>query len=319
MKGKTQFVIGLAICTVFFGASIYSVEHFLRKNDMAESPEVVSSEKLLRDPKNIEYRIDDEVFVLTNGKFEQQISQDSTNRVLVQLFGEPIFGDLDDDGDMDAAAILTYSGGGSGTFYYGTFAMLTDGVYTSTNTLFLGDRIAPQNIDIQDGRAVFNYAERLLDEPMTTSPSQAKSFWVKYNPETYKIEEWVKNAFVADEHTVLDKSVNTPPLTAHTWTWLRIERADGTVVPPQKLGIFTLIFKNDLTFSATTDCNGVGGDYSVTDSSLQFTNMISTLMYCEGSDEQIFTQMLSATSAYHMEANGELVFKLAGDGQAYFK
>lgn len=59
--------------------------------------------------------------------------------------------------------------------------------------MFLGDRIAPQNINIMDGRAVYNFAERKADEPMTTPPSIGKSIWIHYDQINNQIGEWVKD------------------------------------------------------------------------------------------------------------------------------
>ena len=59
--------------------------------------------------------------------------------------------------------------------------------------MFLGDRIAPQNINIMDGRAVYNFAERRATDPMVTPPSIGKSIWVHYDKKTNQIGEWVKD------------------------------------------------------------------------------------------------------------------------------
>ncbi|HEY4493706.1 MAG TPA: hypothetical protein VJB98_03750 [Candidatus Paceibacterota bacterium] len=108
----------------------------------------------------------------------------------VETFGEPVFGDLDGDGELsDAAVWLTYDGGGSGTFFYAAFALKDSGGYVASKALFLGDRIAPQNIEIQDGLAVYNYAVREEGEPMTAQPSVAKSTWVKLDFSTNKVVE----------------------------------------------------------------------------------------------------------------------------------
>jgi hypothetical protein len=62
----------------------------------------------------------------------------------------------------------------------------------TTNALLLGDRIAPQTLGLDNGRALFNYAERRVGEPMTTQPSMGKSLWINYNPQTGQISEGVK-------------------------------------------------------------------------------------------------------------------------------
>lgn len=99
-----------------------------------------------------------------------------------------------------------------------------------------------------------------------------------------------------------------------TWNWVETLKSDDTVIKPRAEKPFTLTFKKDKTFSATTDCNGVGGDYTVTSEKLAFNNLVSTMMYCEGSQEGEFTKMLTETEGYHFTAMKELVLDLKADG-----
>jgi hypothetical protein len=94
-------------------------------------------------------------------------------------FGNEAKGDLNGDGTDDSAFILTKDEGGSGTFYYvGVVFKNSDG-YLKTNTIFLGDRIAPQTTEIRDGVVIVNYADRKKDEPMTARPSIGVSGYFK--------------------------------------------------------------------------------------------------------------------------------------------
>jgi len=98
-----------------------------------------------------------------------------------------------------------------------------------------------------------------------------------------------------------------------TWKWVSAEYNDGRMVTPNRADAFTLTFAEDNSFSASTDCNGVGGRVVMNDSQISFGEMMSTLMYCEGSQEQIFTQLLSDATEYHITANDELVLGLQFD------
>ena len=131
------------------------------------------------------------IALLINFKFNSSnINIPTTNTNIFPgktLFGEPVFGDLNDDGLADKAVWLTENPGGSGTFFYAEFLMNTGSGYKATNAVFLGDRIAPQTLEISDGRAVYNFAERKADEPMTTLPSVGKSVWINYDQKTNEI------------------------------------------------------------------------------------------------------------------------------------
>jgi hypothetical protein len=106
-----------------------------------------------------------------------------------QYFGNELASDLDGDGDEDVAFVVTRETGGSGTFFYAVAALKTDDGYVGSDGYLLGDRIAPQSTNVSPNPrhvnvVVFNYADRLPDEPMTASPSVGKSVYLKIVPET---------------------------------------------------------------------------------------------------------------------------------------
>lgn len=145
------------------------------------------------DPLNITFTISGQSYTLINGKFEKEIAPGSASKETVQVFGLPVFGDLNGDGVKDAVMYLIQETGGSGAFFYVVEAINNNGFYRGTNAMFLGDRIAPQNINIIDGRAVANFAERKPGEPFATPPSVGKSVWVYYDAKIGEIGEWVKD------------------------------------------------------------------------------------------------------------------------------
>jgi hypothetical protein len=59
--------------------------------------------------------------------------------------------------------------------------------------MFLGDRIAPQNINIIDGRAVANFVEHHPGESFATPPSVGKSVWIHLDTKNMELGEWVKD------------------------------------------------------------------------------------------------------------------------------
>lgn len=145
------------------------------------------------DVRNMTYKVENGTFTLKNGKSEIEYTPGSATKNTLMLFGEPAYGDLDGDGDTDAAVLLVNNSGGSGTFYYAAL-VVNDGtqIYHTTRAMLLGDRIAPQTIEIHEGRAVYNFAERRADEPMSMQPSIGKSVWVYYDKKSNEIGEWVK-------------------------------------------------------------------------------------------------------------------------------
>ncbi len=107
----------------------------------------------------------------------------------ISYFGNDLKTDLNSDDREDVVFLVTEQGGGSGTFYYAVAALNTEKGYIGSDGYFLGDRIAPQNINLsQNSRhkdvVVVNYADRKTGEPMTSQPSVGKSVYLKLDVET---------------------------------------------------------------------------------------------------------------------------------------
>lgn len=298
-------IVLLALCAIVPLMLVMTKSN--RDTTPVEEPPIQEEKPVIqKTPRDILYTIDGQQFTLVDGKAEIPSAPGSQSMTTVALFGEPVYGDLDGDGDADAAVLLTYSGGGSGTFYYAVIAQKTETSYMSTNALLLGDRIAPQTVLIRDGRAVYNYAERLAGEPMTTPPSIGKSLWVQFDATTGEIGEWVKDF----EGEVDTAKMN---LTMKKWEW--VQSVDqGEYVLPKKKGAFTLTFTDDGRVSVGTDCNTMGGSYTVKGSALTFGQMMSTLMFCEGSQEAGFGAMLGEVKSYAFTQKGTLELQY-GEGR----
>lgn len=141
--------------------------------------EFTSCPSVVSDYKNTAYIIEGNSVRLTNGRSEITVAPGSAVQTLTQYFGNEAIGDLNADGVLDVAFILTQSGGGSGTFYYVVVALKDQGGYHGINAILLGDRIAPQTIEISNGQLIVNYAERKAGEPMTVQPSVGVSKYLK--------------------------------------------------------------------------------------------------------------------------------------------
>ncbi len=137
-------------------------------------PKVITS-----DYKNATYKIDGQLVTLINGRAEEQTAPNSSSKTVTQIFGNEVRGDFNNDGLQDVAFILTQTGGGSGTFYYVTVALGTPSGYSGTNSILLGDRVAPQTTEFRDGEIIVNYADRAPKDPMTVQPSLGVSKYLK--------------------------------------------------------------------------------------------------------------------------------------------
>ncbi|MCP4256771.1 MAG: hypothetical protein GY774_04490 [Planctomycetes bacterium] len=127
------------------------------------------------DPLQASYRIERQEVHLINGKAEAEAAPGSAIKVKTSVFGQAVFGDINGDGNKDAALFLVHQPGGSGTFYYVAAALNTNSGFRGTNAVLLGDRIAPQTIEIRDSIVIANYADRRPEESMSTPPSVGMS------------------------------------------------------------------------------------------------------------------------------------------------
>ena len=295
--------------TVFWIVAIVAIICILGvyKFNFTDGGDVVIPISMVKDVKNLSYVVNGETFNLVGGIASNEIAPGSATKNTLSIFGEPVYGDLNGDGKNDAAILLANNPGGSGTFYYAVLAIDgNDDKYKVTNTLLLGDRIAPQTIEIHDGRAVFNYAIRKAGEPMTTPPSIGKSLWINYDKKTGNIGEWVK-----DFEGEANPSVMTLPM--KKWEWVKTQMNDGATVIPKKSGVFTLTFDKNGKINIGTDCNNMSGKYTVSEKNITFSQMISTMMYCDGSQEQDFAKKINEVKSYMFTSKGELVLEIKLD------
>ena len=136
-------------------------------------------EKITLDQKNCTYIIDGKSVTLKNGYSEEQTVAGSASKTVTQYFGNEVMADFNSDGVKDAAFLLTQSSGGSGTFYYAVAALSSKDGCKGTNAILLGDRIAPQTTEFNNGEIIVNYADRKLNEPMTATPTVGVSKYFK--------------------------------------------------------------------------------------------------------------------------------------------
>ncbi|MBP6911715.1 MAG: META domain-containing protein [Candidatus Pacebacteria bacterium] len=265
------------------------------------------------DYKNITYSIDGNEVSLVDGVSEVESAPGSSSKIVTTYFGNEIEKDFNGDGREDVAFLVTQNTGGSGTFFYVVGAVNTEKGYVGSQAVLLGDRIAPQTTESGPGNSILvNYLDRAPGEPMTEKPSVGKSIQLLLDTDTMQFGEVAQ-----DFEGEADPARMT--LAMKTWKWVKTQYSDDTLVEPKK-DVFTLTFTEDGTFNATTDCNTIGGKYTSTDSAMTFSDTVSTLMYCDGSQEADFNSMLTNTSGYMFTSKGELVLTLKLDsGSVYFK
>lgn len=149
------------------------------------------------------------------------------------------------------------------------------------------------------------------------SADESVEYWEHQGSATVRVNEELVFEGVRQDTEVND--LRDPSLDSRdglegtSWQWKETLYNNDDVVTPNNPEAFVLSFMENGRFSASTDCNGLSGNYEVTDSALNFGEMASTKMFCEGSQEEEFTAMLSESVNYINTGEGELALMLAYD------
>lgn len=258
------------------------------------------------DPINTRFNINQSDIQLINGYAEQMTSSDTSSKITTQVWGEPKVSDLNADGQRDAVLILSQNTGGSGTFYYLVVAIREGNQYKGSKGVLLGDRIQPQKIKVVANRVTVEFLERFKGQPYTTSPSVLTKQKVVYDTDSQQLIP-VEQNFAGEA----DPAIMT--LGMKTWFWEKTQYNNDSVIEPNSPKEFSLKFATNGKLLISTDCNSMGGEYSVTDKQIAITKMFGTRMFCKASQEQAFAKMLHSVSSYFFTSKGRLVLELKFD------
>jgi hypothetical protein len=143
------------------------------------------------DARNATYVIEGKRITLRDGAARTAGAPGSASTTVTRYFGNELRVDLNEDGREDVVFILTQETGGSGVFYYAVAGLNTEHGYVGSDGYLLGDRIAPQSIEVSQNPRhrnvlVVNYADRLPGEPMSTKPSVVNNVYIKLDLESMK-------------------------------------------------------------------------------------------------------------------------------------
>lgn len=280
---------------------------------MKDNSKIVDT-TIASDYKNTTYHIQGKSVTLKNGVTEEETAPGSATKIVTKFFGNEVKHDFDKDGREDVAFLLTQDMGGSGTFYYVVIALNKEAGYVGSDAVFLGDRIAPQTTEMGKGDTVIvNYADRAQGESFATPPSVGKSIYLLLDVNTLQIGEVAKD-FEGEADAKMMK------LDIKPWGWITTKYTNGKEMKPRDTKRFTLTFKSDGTFSAQTDCNSIGGKYTTKGQNIVLGQMMTTMMYCDGSQESEYSKMLGDIESYSFTSRGELVFTLKqGSGESIYR
>jgi hypothetical protein len=143
----------------------------------ADEPTGLTEALPVSNPRDVTFLVEEEPVQLRNGYAVHPVAPGSASLIRTQLSGAPVYADIDGDGDSDALFFLVRDSGGSGTFYYVVAALKVDDGYRGGKAVFIGDRIAPQRLDVLQGVVVVDYLEHAPAQPLAAQPALPRTAW----------------------------------------------------------------------------------------------------------------------------------------------
>jgi hypothetical protein len=108
---------------------------------------------------------DVESIPMTDGSYEF-VDTETGERVAAGLLDTRTFGDLNGDGQADAVVIFWVNYGGSGVFEYLSAVVAQDGTYANIASVFLGDRVLINDLQIENGHIVVDMITHGPEDPL---------------------------------------------------------------------------------------------------------------------------------------------------------
>ncbi len=123
----------------------------------------------MNDLKNAEYQSEfsaNGTVKLTNGIYREKIVPNSATELIITLSDKVAYGDLNSDGDMDAAVILITDPGGSGTFHHLAIVLNQKESSNHVASQLLGDRVKVKSLSVRSGEIAVEMITHGPNDPM---------------------------------------------------------------------------------------------------------------------------------------------------------
>lgn len=172
MKKLTVLIITLLVLGLIYYS--YTKESPDTDNTVANTTQNTDG-SFRPDPSNATFIFDDGPITLKDGRNERELVPNSAFIEETVILDQFSYGDINDDKKTDAALMIARYGSGSGTFIY--VAVFASGPvsYAGSKAIFIGDRISPQSISINDGIITVGYLGRDPGEALAAEPTVSMS------------------------------------------------------------------------------------------------------------------------------------------------
>ena len=255
---------------------------------------------------------------LNNGEFKNQYGEGATQMHRVTL--EKIaFGDLNGNGLDDAAVILAWQNGGSGTFKYLVAVQNSSGLPQQIDSILLGDRVQVSALSITSGAVQLEEVTHTPLDPMCCPSQQAKQSYV------LRANKWAQiNGKVVHSNTAKSATeMLAPDITGIVWKLERFNDNEKEGLPnividePDK---FTLTLLPNGTYQVMADCNRMQGQYTLEGTRIKIEPGPATLAECPpGSPYAEYLRRLNKVVSFILHENKLVLNLIMNKGNMIFK
>ena len=162
----------IIVITIILAATVFL--YALRDKSPAEeirTPQTSKNDTFRPDPSNATFIFDDGEVTLSAGRNERNVSPGSALVEEIALLDKFAYGDVNADGKEDTVLLLARYGSGSGIFIYLAAFVSGPVTYRGSQAAFIGDRISPQSISVDNATVTVKYLDRGEDEPLAAEPT----------------------------------------------------------------------------------------------------------------------------------------------------
>lgn len=256
---------------------------------------------------------------LNNGVFKNQYGEGATQMHQVTL-EKMAFGDLNGDGAGDAAVIVAWQNGGSGTFKYLVAIQNSSGLPQQIDSILLGDRVQVDGLSIASGTVALEMVTNAPSDPMCCPSLQVKQAYV------LRANLWTKSVgkIALPNSAKGTKEMLDPDITGVVWTLEHFaDKADLHTIVIDKPDNYTLTLLSNGAYQVKADCNRMQSQYTLEGKHIKLAPGPATLAECSpGSSYSVYLRHLSKIDSFNLHQNklelnlmndaGNMVFRNSG-------
>lgn len=165
----------ILIFIVFFAAVAAVFYYFSRQETKKETATSSINENensdFQPDPSSATFIFDDGSVTLSSGRSEKPAGMGSAFVEEIVILDKFAYGDINMDNKPDTVLLLARYGAGSGSFIYLAGFISGPVNYKGSRVFYIGDRVSPQSLSINQGTVTMEYLDRAPDEPFAAEPT----------------------------------------------------------------------------------------------------------------------------------------------------